>query len=102
MQVTLLMMAAQVISAFEVPKVQYDPVRKCFFKPTASLELLGIAQVRPETTQLVLGDEVETQQKVCCSSIACLAQHTGCCNGGMNPGRRLRTAGWTGQDGRVH
>ncbi len=63
MQVTLLMMAAQVISAFEVPKVQYDPVRKCFFKPTASLELLGIAQVRPETTQLVLGDEVETQQK---------------------------------------
>ena len=40
------MLAAQVISAFDVPKVQYDPVRKCFFRPTASLKLLGNAQVR--------------------------------------------------------
>lgn len=34
----------QVISAFEVPKVEYDPVRKCFFKPATEARLLGDAE----------------------------------------------------------
>lgn len=34
----------QVISAFDVPKVSYDPARKCFFKPTQKAQLLGDSQ----------------------------------------------------------
>lgn len=36
---------AQVVSAFEVPKILYDPTRKCFYKAEASPKLHGSAQV---------------------------------------------------------
>lgn len=35
----------QVISAFEVPKVLYDPVRKCFYISDAAPKLLAGAEV---------------------------------------------------------
>lgn len=42
--VTSARITAQVVSAFEVPKILYDPVRKCFYKAEAPCKLLGSAQ----------------------------------------------------------
>ena len=36
----------QVISAFDVPKILYDPIRKSFYRAPAPTSLLGTAQAR--------------------------------------------------------
>ena len=37
----------QVISAFDVPRILYDPIRKSFYRAPAPTSLLGTAQARP-------------------------------------------------------
>jgi hypothetical protein len=37
----------QVISAFDVPKIQYDPIRKSFYRAPQPTGLLGTAEVLP-------------------------------------------------------
>ena len=37
----------QVISAFSVPRVRYDPIRNAFYKPPGKPTLHGLAEVQP-------------------------------------------------------
>lgn len=45
----------QIISAFEVPKMLYDSVRKCFYRSETTPKLLGSAEVPPECPRPTIG-----------------------------------------------
>lgn len=45
----------QVINAFDVPRVDYDPIRKCFYPRKDELHLHGDAQVRGAVRRLAPG-----------------------------------------------